>query len=149
MRWKVVAGAGVLVAGAAAAWFAAAHRSSAAPPPVAHFTVPVPPAKITIAGRVLERRDQAAVGGVRVVLRGPNGALETTANGDGSYPIVVPPATYRIYVQDDRVMSVGMPDRVRLDNGPRAVLIGAAGETLMPGLAARAAARDVDLEGVH
>src|SRR5258706_211718 len=76
-------------------------------------------------------------------------AATAISRGDGSYPIVVPPATYRVFVRDQRVLSAGLPDRVRIDPGPQGELVGIPVLGSMPLLDATTDTRDVDLSVVR
>ena len=103
-----------------------------------------PRTSVTITGTV---RDAASsiVANVDVVFRGA--AREETAKTgpDGKYRIVVPAGTYRAFVRDDTVMSVGKMDRARLPGLPNALAAGALDEALVPAITATRDAIDVDL----
>lgn len=90
-----------------------------------------------------------AAPGVEVVFR--HGAREEIANAgpDGKYKLVMPTGTYRVFVRDDAVMSVGRMDRVRLPALPIAAAAGALDEALVPALAITADTTDVDLAVVR
>ena len=151
VRWKLVAIGLATVGVTIAIGLVLSHHAerepdlpvpTASPPPPVHHLA----GRVTITGRVIETHDQGAVGGAKVVMRGPGGEHETTTSSDGSYELAVPPGTYRIYVRDDRTMSVGTPDRVRIDGGPRAMLANRPDESLMPVFDATDDAANIDLE---
>ena len=86
---------------------------------------------------------------VEVVFR--SGAREEVANAgaDGKYKIDVPAGTYRVFVRDDAVMSVGHMDRARLPALPIAAAAGALDEALVPSMTITADTTDVDLTAVR
>lgn len=100
---------------------------------------------VTVSGAVLDARTNTGVGGVEVVFRGAGGEETTTAGSDGTYRIDLPIGTYRAFVRDDTVLSVGRPDHVRLPGPPSAEAAGAPDESLMPVVVATADVEDVDL----
>ncbi|HSK03112.1 MAG TPA: carboxypeptidase regulatory-like domain-containing protein, partial [Kofleriaceae bacterium] len=107
----------------------------------------IPPARldgaVTISGTVLDVGTLEGVGGVEVVFRSEAGEETTIAGADGRYRIDVPAGTYRAFVRDDTVLSVGPADHVRLPGLPTADAAGAPDEALMPLVVAAA-----DLDGV-
>jgi hypothetical protein len=100
---------------------------------------------VTVSGAVLDARTHTGVGGVEVVFRGAAGEETTTAGPDGTYRIDLPVGTYRAFVRDDTVLSVGRPDHVRLPGLPSAEAAGAPDESLMPVVVATADVEGVDL----
>lgn len=107
----------------------------------------IPPARldgaVTISGTVLDAGTLEGVGGVEVVFRSAAGEETTIADAAGRYRIDVPAGTYRAFVRDDTVLSVGPADHVRLPGLPTADAAGAPDEALMPLVVAAA-----DLDGV-
>jgi len=94
---------------------------------------------------VIDEQTEEGVGGVEVVFRGDAGEETTIAGADGRYRIDVPPGSYRAFVRDDTVLSVGHADRPRLPELPTAEVAGAPDEALMPVVVASADAEGVDL----
>jgi len=88
--------------------------------------------RATIHGNVIDRSDGKPVGDVEVVLRGAGGETKATAAANGTFELSVEPGAYRAFVRSPRVMTVGMSERVRLDNVPRRELAGAIDEALLP-----------------
>lgn len=111
-------------------------RSAALP-----FAEPASGGAVTIAGRVIDIRQDQGVGGVEVVFRGAAGDAQTTTQRDGSYAIRLAAGSYRAFVRDDAVLSVGRRDLVRLPGPPSADTAGVPDEALM---ATVHAARDLD-----
>jgi hypothetical protein len=121
-----------------------AQREAAAPPELARSpAVPaLPPAHprtsrrrpgtVEIRGTVVDRADGSPVGNVEVVVRGPLGEASVAAAADGVFALDVTPGAYHLFVRGDDIMSVGLPDPVRLDVAPRAELAGMPDESLMP-----------------
>ena len=107
------------------------------------------PNTITISGTVIDQLDRTPVGGATVVLRGAAGEIAGRAGADGGFTIAVAPGTYRAYVRDDVVMSIGLAERVRLDARPRPELAGVPDESLMPIVAANDDTPNVELGVVH
>jgi hypothetical protein len=105
--------------------------------------------EVTISGRVLDLRQQQPVAGVEVAFRCPTGELATTSQRDGTYAIRVPVGTYRAFVRDDTVLSVGRPDAVRLPALPSAETAGVPDEGLMALVVANADTDGVDLSVVR
>jgi hypothetical protein len=109
----------------------------------------IPPARldgaVTISGTVLDMGTLEGVGGVEVVFRSEAGEETTIAGADGRYRIDVPAGTYRAFVRDDTVLSVGPADHVRLPELPTAEAAGAPDEALMPVVVAAADMDGVDL----
>lgn len=108
-----------------------------------------PETDVTIAGRVIDIRQQSPVGNVEVVFRGDAGESSTTTHQDGSYAIQLAPGVYRAFVRDDTVLSVGRADRVRLPSPPSADTAGVPDEGLMATVLARGDADGVDLSVVR
>jgi hypothetical protein len=87
---------------------------------------------VAIAGRVVDVEEGTGVGDVEVVLRGAAGEETAVAASDGTFRIEVPAGTYRAFVRDDRVLSIGRPARVRLPALPAADAANAPDEASMP-----------------
>lgn len=104
---------------------------------------------VTIAGTVIDARTAQPVGDVEVVFRSHAGEETTVANPDGTYQIEVPAGSYRAFVRDDAVLSVGRSDRIRLPAAPTAETANAPDEALMPLVLASADARGIDLSVVR
>lgn len=115
---------------------------------VAACTDEAPRTSVTITGTVRDAA-QVIVPNVDVVFRGAAREEIAKTGPDGAYKIVVPAGTYRAFVRDDAVMSVGRADRVRLPGLPPAAAAGAPDEALAPAIAATADARDIDLAVVR
>jgi len=98
---------------------------------------------VAISGHVLDLRGNLPVGDVEVVYVGASGEHATTTGRDGAYALRVEPGTYRAFVRDDTVLSVGRPGLVRLPGAPPADTAGLPDESLMLMIDARA-----DLDGV-
>ncbi|HEX5062659.1 MAG TPA: carboxypeptidase regulatory-like domain-containing protein [Kofleriaceae bacterium] len=111
------------------------------------LTKPSVPAAITsakIAGTVVDQRSGKPVGNVDVVLLGAT-EQKARAGADGRFELTVTPGIYRAFVRGDSVLTVGLADRTRLDNAPRAEMAGVRDEALLPMLDARAPLDDVEL----
>jgi hypothetical protein len=104
---------------------------------------------VRIAGRVIELRDRAPVGGVEVVLRGAAGELTTTTDAGGAYAITVPAGAYRAFVRDDQVLSVGRAGLVRIPGMPDPEAASAPDEALMTLVVADHDSDGVDLSVVR
>lgn len=100
---------------------------------------------VTISGTVLDRNSAAPIGDVEVVFRDATGEQSAIASADGRYRIELPSGTYRAFVRDETVFSVGMADRVRLPGLPSLDTAGVPDETLMPVIAATRDTAGVDL----
>jgi len=100
---------------------------------------------VTISGTVIDDSTDEGVGGVEVVFRSSAGEETTTAGPDGRYRIDVPVGTYRAFVRDETVLSIGHGERVRLPVMPSADIAGAPDEALMPVVVASASVDGVDL----
>lgn len=87
---------------------------------------------VTISGSVIDLATQEGVGGVEVVFRSSAGEETTMAGPDGRYQIDVPAGTYRAFVRDETVLSIGDEGNVRLPAPPSADAAGAPDELLMP-----------------
>jgi hypothetical protein len=100
-----------------------------------------PSASITVSGH--------AAPNVDVVFR--VGAREEIAKAkpDGTYKLVLPAGTYRVFVRDDSALSVGRMDRVRLPGLPGAYTAGALDESLIPEVTLTRDATDVDVVTVR
>lgn len=90
--------------------------------------------KVTVRGGVFDREKGNPVGGVTVVFLGTSGEATTVTSADGSYSISVRPGRYRAFVRDTDMISVGLQDRLRLDNGPNVALPNLLDEELVPTL---------------
>lgn len=129
--------------GATATTAATAPTSHRAPPPLPALPRPDPAVagEVAIAGRVLELPQQRPVSGVEVVLRGAGGDASVTTRRDGTYSVRVPAGSYRMFVRDDTVMSIGRRDVARLPGLPAPETAGVPDQAVMVGVEAR---RDLD-----
>jgi hypothetical protein len=118
---------------------------SAAPPPVTQPAVVAPTTFVTISGTVIDRGTGKPISGIAIVLRGPSGDITTATNPTGAFSVQVVPGSYRAFVRDDNVITVGLTERTRLDNLPRRELAGVADEALMPVLDATTDRKGVEL----
>ena len=117
--------------------------------PALPFAEPTAEGTVTIAGRVIDIRQQQPVGGVEVVFRGAAGEAQTQALRDGSYAIRVPAGIYRAFVRDDAVLSVGRRDPVRLPGPPPPEAVGVPDDALMAVVRATGDLDGVDLSVVR
>lgn len=117
--------------------------------PALRFADPAVEGAVTISGRVIDIRQQQPVGGVEVVFRGAAGEAQTLARRDGSYAIQVAAGTYRAFVRDAAVLSVGRRDPVRLPGPPPAEAVGVPDEALMAVVRATHDVDGVDLSVVR
>jgi hypothetical protein len=99
----------------------------------------------TISGAVIDAATNEGVGGVEVVFRNDAGEETTIAGPDGRYRIDLPIGTYRAFIRDETVISVGYAERVRLPGLPEADAAGAPDDALMPVVVASGDADGVDL----
>jgi hypothetical protein len=120
-----------------------------AAPQLTKKAAPAAAAFVTISGSVIERGTAEPQGGIAVVLRGPAGDITTATNASGAFSVQVVPGSYRAFVRDDNVISIGLTERVRLDNMPRRELVGIPDEALMPVLDATANREGVELTVVR
>jgi Carboxypeptidase regulatory-like domain len=106
---------------------------------------------VDVTGSVIDIQDQNhhTVGNVEVVFKSSIGEASATTDADGVYRIHVPVGTYRAFVRDDAVLSVGVADRVRLPGMPAADTAGAPDEALMPFVVASANVEGVDLSVIR
>ncbi|HUJ62038.1 MAG TPA: carboxypeptidase regulatory-like domain-containing protein [Kofleriaceae bacterium] len=124
----------------AAVAIAAAACRGGSPPAPPHRTAPPPappPASdgtAAISGHVIDQVDHEPVAGATVVLASATGERTALAGADGGFALRVPRGRYRAFVRGSDVLSVGFPDRVRLDPGPREALVGVPDRALMPTL---------------
>jgi hypothetical protein len=100
---------------------------------------------IAIAGTIIDAQSQKPVGNVEVVFRNELGEETTQAAADGSYRIEVQAGSYRAFVRDELVLSVGLMGPVRLPTLPSADTVGVPDEALMPVVVATGDADGVDL----
>ncbi len=119
-------------------------RSAELPPGALHRD-----GDVTIAGHVIDIRQQQPVGDVEVVFRSASGETSTTTRADGAYAIQVAAGTYRAFVRDDTVLSVGRPDTTRLPAPPSADAAGSPDEALMTIVVASDDTDNVDLSVVR
>lgn len=103
---------------------------------------------VTIAGTVVDQTNGHGVGNVHVVLHGNGNELNALANERGEFEIAAEPGLYRAFVRDERVLSVGLRERVRLDTAPRAELAEKLDESLLPVLDARRDLKGIELSVV-
>ena len=120
-------------------------RSVAAPPYRREPAATKVTDKVTVRGGVFDRDKATPVGGVTVVFLGKAGEATTVSSADGSYSISVPPGHYRPFVRDADMISVGLQDRLRLDNGPNIALPNLLDEELLPVLDVDANLEAIDL----
>lgn len=99
------------------------------------------PAEVVIRGRVIDIHQQRPVGNVEVVFRGAAGDTTVTTGRDGAYAVRVAAGSYRAFVRDDAVMSIGRRDLVRLPGPVSADTAGVPDQAVM---AAVVAVRDLD-----
>jgi hypothetical protein len=111
----------------------------------ARLPQPRPAGTVTISGAVIDAATDESVGGVEVVFRSDAGEETTTADDDGRYRIDVPAGSYRAFVRDETVLSVGYAERVRLPELLTADAADTPDEALMPVVVASADATGVDL----
>jgi protocatechuate 3,4-dioxygenase beta subunit len=104
---------------------------------------------VTISGTVRDAETHEGVGGVEVVLRGEAGEETTIADDEGGFRIDVPAGSYRAFVRDDAVLSVGYGELERVPEPPAADAAGAPDEAMMPVVVASADAHGVDLTVVR
>lgn len=110
------------------------EHSVAAPPFRAERAAAKVADKVTVRGSVFDRDKGNVVGGVTVVFLGKSGEATTVTSADGSYSISVRPGRYRPFVRDTDMISTGLQDRLRLDNGPNVALPNLLDEELVPTL---------------
>ncbi len=133
---------------------ACSGKASTDRPPVAHAK-PALPAKrtegagVTVTGNVLETTTRTPAAGIEVVFANATREETTRTGPDGKYKLALPAGSYRVFVRDDEVMSVGMSDRVRLQTLPGALAAGHLDERLAPEIAIDRDADDVDLPVVR
>src|SRR4051794_37577080 len=113
------------------------------------FAAPGSEPIVTISGHVIDVREQHPVAGVEVVFRGAAGEAASTTGSDGAYAIQLSPGSYRAYVRDDTVLSIGKSDRVRLPGPPSSDTAGVPDEALMATVVATGDADGVDLSVVR
>jgi hypothetical protein len=87
---------------------------------------------IAIAGTIIDAQSKKPVGNVEVVFRNELGEETTQAAADGSYRIEVQAGSYRAFVRDELVLSVGIMGHVRLPALPSADTVGVPDEALRP-----------------
>jgi len=124
---------------------ASSHARAAKPPPGA----PHRDGDVTISGHVIDIRQEQPVGNVEVVFRSASSETSTTTRPDGAYAIQVATGTYRAFVRDDTVLSVGRPDGARLPAPPSADAAGSPDEALMTIVVAKGDTDNVDLSVVR
>ena len=90
--------------------------------------------KVSVRGAVFDRDKGTPVGGVTVVFLGKAGEATAVTSADGSYALTVPRGRYRPFVRDTDMITVGLQERVRLDNGPNGALPNLLDESLLPTL---------------
>lgn len=99
--------------------------------------------KATVRGGVFDRDKGNPVGGVTVVFLGKAGEATAVTTADGNYSISVRPGRYRPFVRDTDMLTAGLQDRLRLDNGPNIALPNMLDEEIVPTLDV-----DSDLEAI-
>ncbi|HEU4612815.1 MAG TPA: carboxypeptidase-like regulatory domain-containing protein, partial [Kofleriaceae bacterium] len=120
------------------------RTAPASPPPLTRRPAPAVAADVTIAGSVVDQVTGNPIADVEVVLRGDAGDRTTRTNASGDFTVRGAPGRYHVFVRDERSVSTGLAERVRLDSFPRRELAGAADEGLMLALDAR-----TDLTGIE
>lgn len=105
--------------------------------------------EVTIAGTIVDAKTGAAVSNVEVVFRNESGEETVVAGADGRYKITLARGSYRAFVRDESVLSVGRPEVVRLPTLPSADTAGVPDEGLMPVVVAMRDANSVDLSVVR
>jgi hypothetical protein len=105
-----------------------------------------PDGKPTVGGRVFDAELQEPVTGDADVVLRDAGGTDTVAkvSADGRFEAVVAPGRYRVFVRSSLYISVGMQERIRIDDGPSRLPRGVdAG--LMPALDVSVDLRDLEL----
>lgn len=105
-----------------------------------------PDGTVAISGQVIDVGDHQPVANIEVVFKSALGEESATTGADGKYHANVQPGSYRAFVRDDTVLSVGAPERVRLPGMPSADVAGIPDEALMPLVVASADTDGVDLQ---
>lgn len=99
------------------------------------------PTSVTVSGTAAPNVDVVFKAGAREEV--------AKAGADGTYKLALPTGTYRVFVRDDSVLSVGRMDRVRLPGLPLAAAAGALDENLAPRIAITRDTTGVDLATVR
>ncbi|MGN6103813.1 MAG: carboxypeptidase regulatory-like domain-containing protein, partial [Kofleriaceae bacterium] len=84
-----------------------------------------------------------------VVFQSPAGEHSATTGADGAYAISLPVGTYRAFVRDDTVLSIGRTEPERLPGAPSAETAGVPDEALMPLVIADADRDGIDLSVIR
>jgi hypothetical protein len=117
-------------------WRGEVSRATAPAPSVTNRrTTPPPRAVFVVTGLVVDRDTGQPIDRGEVVLRGETGEHVTPVDGSGAFRVEVPGGVYGAFARGEGVLAVGVPDRVRLDFGPRAETIGILDDGLVPRLA--------------
>ncbi len=98
-----------------------------------------------LAGHVIDQITGKPVADIEVVLRGDAGERATRTSRAGELHIRVAPGRYRVFVRDDRFVSTGIAERVRLDSSPREAIAGLEDQGLMTSLEVDRDLADVEL----
>ena len=122
-----------------------ADHSVPAPPYRTDLTAAKVGDKVTVKGGVFDRDKGNPVGGVIVVFLGKSGEATAVSGADGTYSISVPPGRYRPFIRDADMITVGLQDRLRLDNGPNIALPNMLDEELLPVLDVSSDLEAIDL----
>jgi len=96
----------------------------APPAPMLPFTSAAQRGEVAIAGRVIDLAQQRPVGNAEVVFRGAAGDTTATTHSDGSYAVRVAAGSYRAFVRDDAMISIGRGSAPRLPGPPSAETAG-------------------------
>nr|HEX4312871.1 carboxypeptidase-like regulatory domain-containing protein [Kofleriaceae bacterium] len=100
---------------------------------------------VAISGTVVDMTSHGGVGNVEVVFRTPDGESSATTTTDGSYRIEVPAGTYKAFVRDDHVLSIGNEDLIRLPGMPPPDAAEVPDDALLPTVVAKADVSHIDL----
>jgi hypothetical protein len=123
------------------AWSPVSTAQPAPPAPALPFASAAQRGEVAIAGRVIDLAQLRPVGNVEVVFRGAAGDTTAMARSDGSYAVRVPAGSYRAFVRDDAMISIGRRDVARLPGPPSAEAAGVPDQAVMTALVA---SRDLD-----
>jgi hypothetical protein len=99
------------------------------------------PTSVTVSGTTAPNVDVVFKSGAREEV--------AKAGADGKYTLALTVGTYRVFVRDDGVLSVGRMDRVRLGGLPLATAAGALDENLVPSITITRDTPGVDLATVR
>jgi hypothetical protein len=100
---------------------------------------------VRIAGTVIDRATGKPVTSEVDVVLHSEYEITVRASANGTFDARIAPGEYRVFVRDEAFISVAMPDRLRLNNDPRAELAGVIDQALLPVLDARADVTGIEL----